>query len=160
MSRSLLKDLAAEVGALYGAANTAVTAGGAGDATEVTGVTIDQDTAQATPALKAKDFNALTFVVGFTTTLANTQSLTVTAKIEDSADGSTWATYVDSKTIASVTATANATYTGTGKINADLTGARRYVRVKFTPNLSAANTDTAALSCVALLGGATYLPVA
>ena len=40
----------------------------------------------------------------------------------------------------------------------NLSGARRYVRLNFTPELSAGATDTAALSGVAVFGGAIRLP--
>ena len=55
-------------------------------------------------------------------------------------------------------ATGGSTETGTIEINVSLRGARRYVRVNFTPDLSAANTDTAALSAVIVFGGAERLP--
>lgn len=158
MANSLLKDMGPELGFMYAAANTAVTAGGSGDATLVTGVTIDT-MAATTNGFKPTDFNGIIFVVGYTTTLTATKGISVTALVEDSADGSSWATFVASKTIINYTSTPGGTFTGTGKIGADLTGARRYVRVKFTPDLSATATDTAAISCQACLTGGTYMPV-
>lgn len=158
MSNSLLKDMGPELGFMYAAAAASATAGGSGDATLVTGSTIDT-TAATTNGFKPQDFNGIIFVVSYTTTLTATKGLSVTALVEDSADGSTWATYVASKTIINVTSAGGGTVTGTGKIGADLTGARRYVRVKFTPDLSATATDTAALACVACLTGGQFMPV-
>lgn len=157
---SLGKDIAGSIGALYAAASTAVTAGGSGDATEVTGVTINTAALQTAPAIYGKDFNSIAFVIAGTTTLADTKALTVTALIEDSADGSTWATKVASSTIVSITASGATTTGFAGKVGVDLTACRQYVRVKFTPNLTATSTDTATVFGVAVLGGGNELPIA
>jgi hypothetical protein len=156
---SLGKNIAGEIGALYAAASTAVTAGGSGDATEVTGVTINTASLQTAPAIYGKDFNSIAFVIAGTTTLADTKALSVTALIEDSANGSSWATLVASATIVSITASGATTTGFAGKIGCDLTAARQYVRVKFTPNLTNTATDTATVFGVAVLGGGTELPV-
>jgi len=50
------------------------------------------------------------------------------------------------------------TVTGTFEVDLSLAGAGRYVRAKFTPDMSAADTDTAALSAVMVLGGSDRLP--
>lgn len=156
---SLGKNIAGEIGALYALASTAATAGGSGDATQVTGATINTASLQTAPAVYAKDFNSIAFVIAGTATLSATKSITVTALIEDSADGSSWSTLVASATIVSVTSTGGGTVTFTGKIGADLTAARQYVRVKATPDLSNTATDTATIFGVAVLGGATEMPV-
>ena len=160
MGNSLGKDVAGNIGALYALASTAVTAGGSGDATLITGTTINTAALQTAPAVYAKDFASVAFVVAGTATLAATKSITVTALIEDSADGSSWATKVASATIVSVTSSGGGTVTFTGKIGVDLTACRQYVRVKATPDLSATGTDTATVFGVAVLGGPTDLPVA
>jgi hypothetical protein len=49
---------------------------------------------------------------------------------------------------------------GAQKISGDLNLLARYVRCRFTPNLSAAGVDTAALAAVAIFGGADELPQA
>jgi hypothetical protein len=156
---ALGKNISAEIGALYAAASTAVTAGGSGDATEVTGVTINTASLQTAPAIYGKDFNSIAFVIAGTTTLADTKALTVTALIEDSANGSSWSTLVASSTIVSITASGATTTGFTGKVGVDLTAARQYVRVKFTPNLTATGTDTATVFGVAVLGGSSERPV-
>ena len=154
------KNIVAEIGAGYALASTSVTAGGSGDATLITGTTINTASALTAPAIYPKDFNSVAFIIGGTATLAATKSITVTALIEDSADGSTWATLVASATVISVTSTGGGTVTFTGKIGADLTAARQYVRVKATPDLSATGTDTAVVFGVAVFGGAVEKPVA
>jgi hypothetical protein len=156
---SLGKDIAGEIGALYALASTAATAGGSGDNTEITGATINTASLNTAPAIYGKDFNSVAFVIAGTTTLSATKGLTVAALIEDSADGSTWATKVASATIVSVTSTGGGTVTFTGKIGVDLTACRQYVRVKATPNLTASGTDTATVFGVAVLGGGNELPV-
>ncbi len=47
----------------------------------------------------------------------------------------------------------------TKEIDVDLSGFNRYVRVKFTPDMSATGTDTAELAAVAILAGQAELPV-
>ena len=56
--------------------------------------------------------------------------------------------------------TGGSTEAGVGVVGADLRSARRYVRVVATPDLSAADTDTASIDAVAVLYGADELPVA
>lgn len=153
------KNISAQIGAAYALASTSLTAGGGGDNTLITGTTINTAAALTAPAVYPKDFNSVAFVIGGTATLAAGKSITVTALIEDSADGSSWATLVASATIVSVTSAGGGTVTFTGKIGADLTAARQYVRVKATPDLSATGTDTAVVFGIAVLGGATDLPV-
>lgn len=131
------------------AANTAATAGGTGDATAVTGVIIDRAAiGWARSAVVA---------IPFTTTLAASQTLTIAWTLQDGAapglgDAATFAT------ASSVVATGSGTFTGQLEANVDLSGARRYVRLNFTPDLSASGTDTAALSAVLVFGGADRLP--
>ena len=51
------------------------------------------------------------------------------------------------------------TRTGVIELDFDLSGADRYTRLQFTPNLSASATDVAELSAVYILAGATGDPV-
>ena len=51
------------------------------------------------------------------------------------------------------------TRTGVIELDFDLSGADRYTRLQFTPNLSASATDVAELSAVYILAGATDDPV-
>lgn len=149
---SLGRDLASEIHAAYAAASTSATAGGAGDATEVTGVTIDL------LALPTR-YESLCFVLAATTTLSATKSLTVAAKIEtsDNSDMSSATDLVASATVISITSAAGSTERATAKVGASLEYAKRYLRLKFTPDLSNTVTDTAVVQSAALFGGAAKL---
>lgn len=147
---SLGRDLASEIHAAYAAASTSVAAGGSGDNTEVTGVTIDL------LALPTR-YESVAFVLAATATLGATETLTVTAKIEtsDASDMSGADTIVASATVMTLTGAAGgSTERGGAKVGVSLEYAKRYLRVKFTPDLSRANTDTAVIQSAALFGGA------
>jgi hypothetical protein len=149
-----LWDIGSLISVVRAAANTAVTAGGGGDNTAVTGVIIDR-AALGWP-------NSAVLAIPYTTTLAAsaTLSLAFTAQEGQAANLSDAAT-LQTATLA-VVATGPAgggTVTGTFEVSLNLRGAGRYVRANFTPDLSAANTDTAALSAVLVFGGASRVPV-
>lgn len=136
------------------AANTAATAGGAGDDTAVTGTIIDR-MAIGTP-------QSAVLAIPFTATLAEGETLSIAYTVQEGDDSG----LSDAETLQSaapaVVATGpsgGGTVTGTFEVNVPLMGAGRYVRSNFTPDLSAANTDTAALSAVLVFGGAERLPV-
>jgi hypothetical protein len=134
---------------------TAATAGGAGDNTAITGATIDRFEKAGIP-LNAQ------IVVLWTATLAATKTLTLkTVKVQDSADGSNWAdfaTYTDPGVVATGP-TGGATLSGATEIpGVDLSSARRYVRLLFTPDLSATATDTALVVGMFNLAGYDRLP--
>lgn len=150
--------LAADIAALCHVVNalnaTAATAGGTGDATAANGATIDL-------AATTTRYNSVAFLVRANATLAEGETLTLAAKIEDSADGSDWDDLVAAATVLTLAgATGGATEAGVGVLGADLRSARRYLRVVATPDLSAADTDTAGIDAVAILCGADELPVA
>lgn len=133
--------------------NTAATAGGSGDATAVTGVIIDR-AALGWP-------QSAVIAIPFTATLAATATLTITDTLQHGdnsglSDAATLSTQT-AQTVATGPA-GGGTVTGVYERNVSLRGAKRYVRVNFTPDLSAANTDTAALSAVLVTGGAERLP--
>lgn len=134
------------------AANTSITAGGGGDNTAVTGVIIDR-AAFGYP-------QSMVFAVPFTTTLAAaaTLSLGYTVQSGEAANLSDAATLVSANAAVIASSVGGGTVTGTFEVNVPLMGAGRYVRVNWTPDLSAANTDTAALSAVVVFGGADRLP--
>lgn len=76
----------------------------------------------------------------------------VAAKLQDSADGSTgWADV-------SGAALALAAENASGKVNVDLAGVKRYVRVVETVALTGGSTPTLALASTVVLGGADTLP--
>lgn len=148
-----LRDIGSLVKVDRAAANTAATAGGAGDNTLVTGVIIDR-AAIGWP-------ESAVVAIPFTATLAAAATLTITPVVQEG----NAANLSDAANLAApgaqVVATGpvgGGTVTGTYELNVSLRGAGRYVRVNFTPDLSAANTDTAALSAVLVTGGAIRLP--
>lgn len=149
------KDLGAYILPKFAAAETDVTAGGAGDNTEVNGAWID-----------TQGFESLEFLMTYTATLAAAATLSLAANVQDADDISgTGAADVSTDylsalpaTVVSTGATGGSTNKGAYALGIDLTMCKRYVRVQFTPNLSAANTDTAKIGATYLLGGAKYPP--
>jgi hypothetical protein len=128
----------------YGSKGVSVTAGGSGDATLVTGNTINRFTENA------GTLSSGVLKVSGSATLASTETLGLTIGYQTSADGSTWDTAVyvvgasesDYQTIATGVITAGAVKS----IYAiDLTGLKQYIRILFKPQLSASGTDTAFL---------------
>lgn len=145
---SMGKDLKSEVVSVHALALTDATAGGAGDAVEVNGASLD------TSAAAYKRPNSVLFVVDAKATLAATKTLTITANLQDSANGSTWADITDPAVILTLTgAGGGSTETGVGVLGYDLSRARKYVRIQATPDLSATGTDTASIVGIALFGG-------
>lgn len=135
-------------------ANTAVTAGGGGDNTQVTGVILDR-AALGWP-------KSAVLAIPFTATLAAAATLSLAFNVQEGDD----AGLSDAATLQTATAAVVATgpggggtVTGTFQVNVPLEGAGRYVRARVTPDLSAVNTDTAALSGVMVFGGAERVPV-
>ena len=125
-----------------GAKGVSVTAGGSGDATLVTGNTVDRFTTGGGTITNAA------LIVNGDCTLASSQTLGITIGYQTSSDGSTWDTAVyvfgasesDYQTVASATGSV-------GKVvSLDCSGLKRYIRVVYKPNLSASGTDTARLS--------------
>ncbi len=153
MTMTSSRSIGDEISVRRAAANTAATAGGSGANTAVTGVIIDR-AALGWP-------ESCVLAIPFTATLAQAATLTIahTLQHSDASDMSGAAT-LNSATASTVATgpTGGGTVTGTYEVNVSLRGSRRYVRLNFTPDLSAANTDTAALSAVIAFGGASRLP--
>jgi hypothetical protein len=149
-----IENIGGRIAVVRAAANTAVTAGGGGDNTAVTGVIIDR-AAFGWP-------QSAVFAIPFTTTLAATQSLAINSCVVQSGENSGLS---DATTLATrpngnvATSSGGGTVTGVVEFDVNLSGAGRYVRFNYTPDLSASGTDTAALgSAVAVFGGAIRLP--
>lgn len=153
MSTTELRSIGSLISGRRAAANTAVTAGGGGDNAAVTGVTIDR------AALGYPD--SAVFIVTYSATLAQGATLSIAHTVQGSeaANMASPAT-IDSRgaTVVATGPVGGGTVTGEVEIDVSLRGAGRYVRLNFTPDLSAANTDTAALAAVAVFGGASRLP--
>lgn len=136
------------------AANTAVTAGGTGDATAVTGAIIDR-LAIGTP-------QSAVLAIPYTATLGAGETLSIGYTVQEgqAANLSDAETLVTAASAVVATGPAGGgTVTGVFEVSVPVMGAGQYVRANFTPDLSASGTDTAALSAVMVFGGADRLPV-
>lgn len=150
-----VKDIGFYVSTRFGGKAEA-TAGGTGDATEKDGATITLASVGYPKSGKC--------VLAYETVLAAAATLTLAYNLQYY-NGTSWADVTDP---AAVTATVVATGGGGGstesgvvEIDVDFTkiqDATAY-RVQYTPNLSAANTDTADIAAVWVLGGFDELPV-
>lgn len=150
---SQLRNIGALISVLRASANVAATAGGAGDNTEVVGAILDRGE-NGFP-------QSCVLAVPFSATLGDGETLSIGCTIE-SGNESDLSDASDLHVVASaVVATGpggGGTVTGTLEVMAPIMGAGRYLRAKFTPDLSRADTDTAALSSVVVFGGADRLP--
>lgn len=132
------KDLKGNVITRFARASTgAITAGGAGDNTQIDGVSIDIRTLPKRPA-------TVLFAIPVTATLAANETCIVTGLVQKSVDGSTWVTIVASATLLTLTGPAGGgTVTGVAELGADIIQSdANFVRFRATPDLSRANTDT------------------
>lgn len=130
---------------------TDAVAGGSGDNTEVVNAT----------GIDCKNYSSALILVNGTTTLGDADTLALTVATTDSADNSTFTakeTLANAVTI-STGGSGGSTNTGSVGYVIDLDDYARYVKFSFTPNLSAANTDTADLSYSVILCDATEQPV-
>jgi hypothetical protein len=157
MSFSKSHNIGAVIAVKRAAANTAVTAGGAGDNTLVTGVTID---------LSLLNYpKSAVFALLFTATLAAGKSLfNKSCTIEHGAqsnlsDAAVLFTLEDSTGTAIATSAGGGTVTGEKEYDIDLAGAKQYIRIKFTPDMDASGTDTSAIAAAAVFGGSDAVPV-
>lgn len=152
MSSVEIENIGSKIAVVRGAANTAATAGGSGDNTAVTGAIIDR-AALGWP-------QSCVVAVPFTATLAAaaTLSVAVTLQSGEAANLSDAASFATRSGVVATGPAGGGTVTGTVELDVNLSGAGRYVRANFTPDLSAANTDTAALSEVIVFGGQIRLP--
>jgi hypothetical protein len=132
-----------------------VTAGGAGDATKVTGQTIDR-----------MGYESLSLGIGYYAELADTKTLAFAVEYQFSADGSNWdtAVVVQASTVKATGATPTTDYHGVAKYDLDLqslgSAMKRYIRFNITPDLSNTASDLATWVAIAALGGADVLPAA
>ena len=147
-----LRSIGDEITVRRAAANTAVTAGGAGDNTLVTGVIIDR--------FAIGNPESVVVAIPWTATLGAAATLQIGYTLQSGEAANLVCDDLALRPVAALAtvATGAGTFTGTFEVNVSLRGAGRHVRLNFTPDLSAANTDTAALSAVLAFGGANRLP--
>jgi hypothetical protein len=129
-------------------------AGGAGNNTLVTGLALDR-------AVLSYPLSA-SFAVRYKAALGAGNTISLSASVETAADSAfaTGTTVLATFPVAVVDtgAAGGSTQRGVVRFPVDLAGSQEFVRVKFTPVLSAANTDTAELAAIAILGGQDFLP--
>lgn len=148
MDQVTMRDLADITAGAIASAYTHATAGGTGDNTAVTGLTIDRD-------LYGVPLSAV-FAIAYEAALGQGNTLTIkSAKVEHSPDGSTWSTYTTytDPGVVDTGGTGGTIQRGVVRLGCDLKSAYRYVRFDWTPDLSAASTDTASAIASATLAG-------
>jgi len=145
-----------------GLAPFTATAGGTGDNTDEAGPSFD----------RAANGNPLSCVIDgvFTTNIASSKQVTITVRLQDSADNSTWADYQDSTGLyfaspanagEQTLVVAGATTNGKSHVKAiyNLAGARQYVRAVIKAVHTASSTDTTAMAASLIFGGELEEPV-
>ncbi|MGR3605320.1 hypothetical protein [Sulfitobacter sp.] len=148
-----LRNIGALIAVMRASANAAATAGGAGDATAVTGTIIDlMESGHPLSGVLAIPYTA-TLAAGATLSIGYTVQ---SGNADDLGDATTLET--GPSAVVATGPAGGGTVSGTLEVDLPLAGAGRYVRANFTPNLSAPGTDTAALSSVMVLGGFDRLP--
>lgn len=151
----LQRDIASLGALLRLSAASAATAAGTGDATTVTGVTVDR-----LGFGNGSMPNVINPGVCYEATLASGATLSIGYAIQDSADGSTWADYQTATYAVVATGPsgggARSGVFDLGSVN--LSSARRYVRTNYIPDLSATGTDTAVFRAVGFAAGFDRLP--
>ncbi|HTV07798.1 MAG TPA: hypothetical protein VMD97_01980 [Candidatus Aquilonibacter sp.] len=151
---AMTHNIDAFIGAAAASDDVSLTAGGAGDNTEVNGLAIDR--AALSYPLSAS------FIAHYKAVLGAGNTISLSAVVQTADDSgftenvNTLATFA--KAVVDTGAAGGSTQRGVVRFPVDFAGAQEFVRIQFTPDLSAANTDTADVSVVAVLGGQDYLP--
>lgn len=125
-----------------------ITAGGTGDGVAQNGTSIDR-----------QDIYSAIVAVPITAVLAATETATVNVKVQDSADNSTFADFASATELVLTGDTGGSTETDIIQLKVNLQGAKRYMRVVVTCDLSATGTDTATFAAVVALTGAIENPL-
>jgi hypothetical protein len=131
-------------GPLSTGAPLAVIAGGTGDSTAVTGLTVDRsghDSAVLAVFCQAK--------------LTTSETFSLQMEYQTSADDSNWDTAV---VLQASTVALTATGSTVVSYGLNLTGLKRYIRLNFTPDFSKATVDTAVAQGAVILAGGRSLP--
>ena len=140
--------MAEQLKCAYGAISTA-TAASTGDDTEVNGAALDVN----------GKYGSLKVALQYTTALTEDKTLSLTANLQ-TADDSSFAVNAEdmgdalTKTAFATGGSGGTTETGIVELDFDLRGARRYVRIQYTPDLSHTSTDTCTVAAAYVLAGA------
>ena|SRR5579872_2903707 len=130
------------------------TAGGTGDATSITGLTIDRE-GFAGGSLP----DSLLASVIFEATLASGATLSVGYAVQDSADNSSFADYQTATyAVVATGPSGGGAVKGQFNVPVNLTSARRYTRFNYNPKCSSTGTDTTYSDGVGFFAGFDRLP--
>jgi hypothetical protein len=157
MSISASKNIGQFIHAAFACAVASQTAGAAA---AVTGVAIDRFAVPGAGPIPL----SCSVLYSITGTLASTHTMSLAYSIQDSADGTTFANMLEQGgdvVAATVELTGNVGGTAQNlliKQDVDLSGAREFIRVSFTPSFSASSVDTVVVSPVVVFGGMNILP--
>lgn len=146
-----VRDIGAYLRGNFGGAASA-TAAGAGDNTEVDGPWVDR-----------RGYMSVKLCVGWTATLADTETFSLAYNLQDASDSSGTGAADYGTVVASTvqgTASGAETLTGVAALDIDLQTADRFIRAQHTPDLSAAGVDTSISCAILILGGADDSPAA
>ena len=149
MSVSLQKNIGAYISTVYAGDVDSIVAGGTGNGIEVYGPAVDRF-AYGEPLSVAVAY-------AIKASVAAGKTLSLGYSLQHSTDGINFTDY------APVAAAVVVNGTGAAqdlviKQSVDLTGAERYIRVAYTPTLSATATDTAVIATLFVFGGEDTLP--
>ncbi|MCP3163330.1 hypothetical protein [Myxococcus qinghaiensis] len=131
-----------------GVAGGALTAGGTGDAAEVTSGAVDRN-----------GFDSAQLLLTGSTNCAAGQTLKATVKLAESEDGTAFGADETLANAVTVVAGGAAPQAFCLRVDLRVANRKRFLRMKVTPDLSAASTDTAQWGAALVLGGADEFPV-
>ena len=153
MSR-LGRDIGEEITTRNAGLSAIPLAGGSGDATEVTSLSIDR---QALGSL----MESCSLIVFGQANLESGETLSIACNIQDSSDDSTFADFgtLHANAVAITGASGGSTQSAfVVQLDNDLRDAERYLRVQFTPDHSNTEDDTANVNALLIFGGASEYP--
>ena len=157
MNIATQKNMAAFIDEKAFGAPITLTAGGAGDNTNVVGSTIDRE-GFSTGSLPL----SMDFLVYFSATLTATKTLSLTLELDSSPDGAAWTSFAtQAATVVATGPTGGGTVTGIARLTVagnpgpgvSLASAGRFLRSQVTPDLSNTATDTATCIVIGVFGG-------
>lgn len=124
-----------------------IVAAGTGDATKITGQSIDRYNGVALA-------RSAVVTTGYMVELTATKTFALAHEYQDSADNSTWNTAVaiEASTVKE-TGSATTVFRDVDEHTLNLDGLQRYIRINVTPDFSAAATDTGWFMTMVTLGG-------
>jgi len=143
------RDIGEEITTRNGGLSAIPIAGGAGDATEVTSLSIDR---QALGSM----YSSVALIVFGQANLESGETLSIAANIQDSADDSTFADFgtLRASAVAITGASGGSTQSAfVVQLDNDIRGARQFLRVQFTPDHSNTEDDTANVNALLIFGG-------